>query len=187
MPPLPTFPAPQALRTPRTLLRDWRDDDLPAWCAMNADAQVRRYFPALLDRDAALAEAGRIRAAMAQRGWGLWALEIPGEQAFAGFVGLHVTTIAAPFVPCVELGWRLAPAAWGRGFATEAAQAAVHFGFERLGVDELVAFTTTGNLPSRRVMARLGMHHDPADDFAHPSVEPGHPLRPHVLYRLRRP
>lgn len=183
---LKTWPAPLELRTARTLLRQWKDSDLPAWCAMNADARVRRYFPATLGTEMAVQEAQRIRGAIAQRGWGMWALELPGSLPFAGTVGLHVTTIDAPFVPTVELGWRLAPEAWGRGLATEAAQAAVRFAFEHLGLDEVTAYTAADNLPSQAVMHRLGMQRSPADDFEHPLVEAGHPLRQHRLFRLRR-
>lgn len=183
---LKTWPAPLELRTARTLLRQWKDSDLPAWCALNADARVRRYFPSTLTFEQATQEAQRIRGAIAQRGWGMWALELPGSLPFAGTVGLHVTTIDVPFVPTVELGWRLAPEAWGRGLATEAAQAAVRFAFEHLGLDEVTAYTAVDNLPSQAVMQRLGMHHTTADDFDHPLVEAGHPLRPHRLFRLRR-
>lgn len=183
---LKTWPAPLELRTARTLLRQWKDSDLPAWCAMNADAQVRRYFPSTLSIEQATQEAGRIRAAIAQRGWGMWALELPGSLPFAGTVGLHVTTIDAPFVPTVELGWRLSREAWGRGLATEAAQAAARFAFEHLGLDEVTAYTAADNEPSQAVMRRLGMHHAPEDDFDHPLIEAGHPLRRHRLYRLRR-
>jgi RimJ/RimL family protein N-acetyltransferase len=183
---LKTFPHPLELRTKRTLLRQWKDSDLPDWVAMNADADVRRYFPTRLSEEEALGEVGRMRAAIAQRGWGMWALEIPGQLQVAGTVGLHVTTIDAHFVPCVELGWRLKREAWGQGYATEAAQAAAEFAFRDLGLDEIVAFTTVTNAPSQRVMQRLGMHRDPSDDFDHPRIEAGHPMRPHLLFRLAR-
>ena len=183
---LNTFPHPRELRTMRTLLRQWKDSDLPEWVAMNADPDVRRYFTSRLSEEEALAEVGRMRAAIAQRGWGMWALEIPGQPGIAGTVGLHVTTIEAHFVPCVELGWRLKRQAWGQGCATEAAQAAMAFGFRELGLPELVAFTTATNMPSQRVMKRLGMRRDARDDFDHPRIEPGHPLRPHVLFRMTR-
>lgn len=181
---LPTFGSIVELRSPRTLLRAWRDDDLPAWVAMNADPQVRRWFAAVQTEAEALAEAGRARAAMARRGWGVWALEIPGRLPFAGFVGLSVPAFEAPFMPAVEMGWRLPVAAWGQGWASEAAAAAAAFAFEVLGLDELVAYTAVGNEPSRRVMARLGMRHDEAGDFDHPSLPEGHALRRQVLYRL---
>ena len=181
---LPTFPSPRELRTRRTLLRDWRDSDLPAWVEMNADPEVRRWFSSISTADEALAEAGRVRSQIAQRGWGMWALEIPGVLPFAGFVGLHVPTYEAPFMPAVELGWRLPRVAWGQGWASEAAAAAAAFAFEVLQLDALVACTVPGNAPSRRVMQRLGMSHDPADDFDHPRVPSDHPFHRHVLYRL---
>lgn len=183
---LRTFPHVLELRSPRTLLRAWKDSDLPAWVAMNADPAVRRYFPTLHTEEQALAEAARIRANMAQRGWGVWALQIPGELEFAGFVGLHVPAFDAPFIPAVEMGWRLRREAWGRGWASEAAATAAAFGFDVLGLQELVSYTVPHNEPSRRVMQRIGMSHDVADDFDHPGLDSGHPMRRHVLYRLRQ-
>ena len=182
---LPTFAQPLQLRTRRTLLRQWQDDDVGPWQRMNADPRVRRHFPGLATAQQAQAECDRMRAGIAQRGWGMWVLEIPGRMPFAGTVGLHVTTIAAPFLPAVELGWRLPAEAWGQGYATEAAAAAARFAFERLGLDELVAYTATGNGPSRSVMQRIGMTHDAAGDFDHPGIAADHPLARHVLYRLR--
>jgi ribosomal-protein-alanine N-acetyltransferase len=183
---LKTFPHPLELRTKRTVLRAWKDSDLPAWCEMNADPEVRKHFESTHTEAQALAEAQRARDAMAQHGWGVWALEIPGVHAFAGFVGLIVPTYDAHFVPCVEIGWRLPRMAWGQGYATEAARAAARFAFDVLDQDEIVAITVPGNTPSRKVMERLGMRHDPAGDFDHPRVSEGHPLRRHVLYRLDR-
>ena len=183
---LKTFPAPLELRTRRTLLRQWKDADLPAWAAMNADPEVRRHFPSVQTEDEALDEAGRARALLRQRGWGFWALQIAGVMPFAGVVGLLVTGFEARFVPCVEVGWRLARETWGRGYASEAAAAAAQFAFERLELEEIVAIATESNAPSRRVMERLGMRHDPAGGFDHPRIAEGHPLRRHVLYRLAR-
>ena len=120
-------------------------------------------------------------------GFGLWALEIPGVAPFAGFVGLSVPGFTAPFTPCVEIGWRLAAAHWGRGYATEAARAVLAHAWDVVGLDEVVSFTTAGNDRSRAVMTRIGMRYDPADDFDHPRLPPGHPLRRHVLYRVARP
>jgi RimJ/RimL family protein N-acetyltransferase len=182
---LPTFDGVRELRTQRTLLRQWRDSDLDPWAAMNADAEVRRHFSGVQTRDEAQAEAERIRAALAQRGWGAWALEIPGVCTFAGFVGLMVPAWSAPFTPAVEIGWRLSRSTWGQGYATEAAAAAAAFAFEVLRQSELVAITVPGNLPSRRVMARIGMVHDTDGDFAHPRLPPDHAMSRHVLYRLR--
>ena len=181
---LRTLAHPVELRTARTLLRAWKDSDLPAWVAMNADARVRRHFPSVLTEDEALAEAGRIRDNLRRRGWGVWALEIPGTLPFAGFVGLHVPAFEAPFMPAVEMGWRLATGAWGHGWAGEAAVAAAAFAFEVLALDELVAYTVPANEPSRRVMQRLGMTHTSADDFNHPGMDISHPMCRHVLYRL---
>jgi RimJ/RimL family protein N-acetyltransferase len=184
---LPTFEGVRELRTARTLLRQWQDSDLEAWVAMNADPAVRRHFSGLLTRDEALGEAGRARISLARRGWGAWALELPGVLPFAGFVGLIVPAWDAHFTPAVEIGWRLPQAAWGRGYASEAAAAAAAFAFGMLGLDELVAITLPGNEPSRRVMSRIGMRHDADGDFAHPRLPADHPMSRHVLYRLRAP
>jgi RimJ/RimL family protein N-acetyltransferase len=184
---LPVFAQPVELHTKRCVLRPWKDSDLAPWCEMNADADVRRYFPSVLTHEQARGEAQRCRDAIAQRGWGMWALEAPGAFAFAGFVGLAVPHYDAPWIPAVEIGWRLPRAAWGQGFATEAAQAALDFGFARLGLGEIVAIAVPSNAPSLRVMDRLGMVRDDGGDFDHPRIEAGHPLRRHVLYRRRRP
>lgn len=181
---LKTYESPVELRTARTLLRQWKDSDLPAWIEMNADADVRRYFPSVLTPDAAAAEAGRIRASIAQRGWGPWALEIPGTLPFAGFVGLLLHNFPAHFMPAVEIGWRLTRNAWRQGYATEAAQAAMQFAFEDLDLPELVSMTVPDNAPSQAVMKRLGFTHNAADDFEHPRVEEGSKFKHHVLYRL---
>lgn len=174
------------LRTARLLLREWRDEDLAPFAKLNADPQVMRYFPAVLDRSASDAMAVRIRARLAVDGWGLWAVEVPGVAPFIGFVGLARPRFESHFAPGVEVGWRLARTHWGRGYAPEAAREALRFGFADLGLDEIVSFTTTANLPSRRVMEKIGMSRDPSDDFEHPDLPPGHPKRVHVLYRLAR-
>lgn len=184
---LPTFGSPVELHTRRCVLRQWQDSDLVPWAEMNADAEVRRFFPDVLDAERAGAEASRCRDAIAQRGWGMWALEIPGTFRFAGFVGLNVPHYDAPFVPAVEIGWRLPRAAWGQGFATEAAQAALEFAFDRLALREVIAIAVPANAASLRVMERLGMHRDTTGDFAHPRVDAGHPLCRHVLYRTAAP
>ncbi len=153
---------------------------------MNADPEVMRYFPDRMTREQSDALVDRICAHIDANGWGLWAVEVVGGAPFIGFVGLSAARFEAPFTPAVEVGWRLTPTAWGRGYATEAARAAVAYGFEELALDEIVSFTTVANTPSRRVMERLGMTRDPADDFEHPRVPEGDRTRPHVLYRLRR-
>jgi 3-dehydroquinate dehydratase/shikimate dehydrogenase len=175
------------LRTGRLRLRSWRDSDRDAFAAMNADPRVMRYFPALLSRDKSDALAGIIAAHVDEHGWGLWAVEIPGVSPFAGYVGLARPWFEAHFTPAIEIGWRLAPDFWGHGYATEGARAALAFAFDRLQLAEVVSFTTVTNMPSRRVMERIGMTHDETDDFDHPALPLGHPLRRHVLYRVRRP
>ncbi len=174
------------LRTSRLLLRRWRDDDREPFAALNADPLVMEHFPAPLRREESNVLVDRIERGLEERGWGLWAVEVPGTAAFVGFVGLNPAMFDAPFTPAVEVGWRLARDHWGHGYATEGARAALGFGFETLALDEIVSFTTHGNARSRRVMERLGMRHDPADDFDNPNVPEGSPLRPHVLYRLHR-
>jgi RimJ/RimL family protein N-acetyltransferase len=174
------------MRTERLWLRPWRDEDVEPFAALNADPRVMEHFPALLSRQETEALVARIREHFARHGWGLWAVEVPGEAPFIGFVGLNPVTFQAHFTPAVELGWRLAPAHWGRGYATEGARAALEVAFLRLGLPEVVSFTVPANVRSRRVMEKLGLHRSPADDFEHPRLPEGHPLRRHVLYRLRR-
>jgi RimJ/RimL family protein N-acetyltransferase len=175
-----------SIQTPRLLLRPWRDADLEPFAAMNADPIVMEFFPKLLDRGESDAAVSRIREHFATRGFGLWAVEVPGVAEFIGFVGLAVPRFEAHFTPCVEIGWRLARAHWGRGYATEAARAALEFGFEDLALDEIVSFTVPANVRSRAVMERIGMTRSPDDDYDHPALPEGHPLRRHVLYRASR-
>lgn len=175
------------LVTERLILRPWRDEDLAPFAAMNADAEVMRHFPATLSRAESDAMVGRAREHLATRGFGNWAVEVPGVTPFAGFIGLNVPRFEAHFMPCVEIGWRLARESWGKGYATEGARAALTFGFDTLKLPQIVSFTAVDNHPSRRVMARLGMRHEPADDFDHPALPEGHRLRRHVLYRLVAP
>jgi len=168
------------IQTERLVLREWREGDREPWAAMNADPVVREFFPTVLTRDESDEAFDRISAALASRGWGLWAVEHEGS--FLGFTGL-----AQPdFRPEREIGWRLARSSWGHGYATEAARAVLDFAFTELDLPEVVSFTTVGNVRSRAVMERIGMVHEPENDFEHPAIEPGHPQRPHVLYRIRR-
>ena len=175
------------LRTERLRLRQWTERDREPFARLNADARVMEYFPAPLSTLESDALAGTIESHIEQNGWGLWAVEIPGVTSFAGFTGLSRPRFEAHFTPCVEVGWRLDRAFWGRGYATEGALAALRFGFETLGLDEMVSFTTASNTASRRVMERIGMTHDPVDDFDYPGWPVGHNLRRHVLYRKRNP
>lgn len=174
------------LVTARLRLRRWRDEDRAPFAALNADPRVTEHFVSALDRAESDALVTHFEAHFDQRGFGLWAVEAPGVAAFVGFVGLAVPSFQSHFTPCVEIGWRLAAEFWGRGYATEAARAALAFGFEALALGEIVSFTVPDNWRSRRVMGRLGMTRSPADDFEHPRLPEGHPLRPHVLYRLPR-
>jgi RimJ/RimL family protein N-acetyltransferase len=169
----------------RLKLRPWCDDDLAPFAALNADPRVMEHFPKALDRAESDARAAQIRDDFDRLGFGLWAVEVPGVAPFIGFVGLNIPKFDAWFTPCLEIGWRLAHEHWGYGYATEAAQAALRFAFEDLHRDEVVSYTVPANLRSRRVMERLGMTHSPDEIFEHPKLEPGHPLRLHVLYRLR--
>jgi RimJ/RimL family protein N-acetyltransferase len=178
-------PVPE-LRTERLLLRAWRDEDLAPYAAMCADPRVMEHFPSTLRREESAAQVETFRRHFAERGFGLWAVEVPGVARFIGFTGLAVPRFETHFTPCVEVGWRLAAEHWGHGYATEAARAAVGFGFERQGLGALVSFTVPANMRSRRVMEKLGFTHDPAEDFDHPHLLEGHPLRRHVLYRLSR-
>ena len=174
------------LRTERLLLRRWRDDDRERFAALNADAAVTEFLPAQLTRAESDAFVDRIEAGFEQNGFGLWAVEVPGDSPFVGFVGLSRPSFDAHFTPAVEVGWRLAAAHWGNGYATEGGRAALAFGFEVLALDEIVSFTVAANNRSRAVMERLGLSREPADEFDHPVLPLGSPLRAHVLYRIRR-
>jgi RimJ/RimL family protein N-acetyltransferase len=178
---------PASLRTSRLLLRAWRDEDIAPFAEMSADPAVMEYLLPLSDRWLSPeAWAARKRAHWDEHGFGQWVVEIPGEASFIGVVGLETVGYEAPFTPAVEAAWRLAQPYWGHGYATEAARAALDYGFGELGLDEIVALTVPANRRSRRVMERLGMTRSPEDDFDHPRVPAG-PLRRHVLYRLRNP
>jgi RimJ/RimL family protein N-acetyltransferase len=170
--------------TPRLLLRQWRDDDLDAWAALNADPSVREFFDGVLTREQARDSLGRFRDEITERGWGWWAIEVRTTGELAGMAGLDPVGEGLPFHG-VEIGWRLARPAWGQGYATEAARAVLGYGFETLALPEILAIAAAGNVRSHAVMERLGMTHDPADDFDDPTEPP--PLRRSVLYRLRNP
>ncbi|NET38211.1 MAG: GNAT family N-acetyltransferase [Cyanothece sp. SIO1E1] len=172
------------LQTQRLRLRSWQQSDREPFAQLNADAEVMKYFPATLSRSESDALVERIERHHRAHGFGLWAVEVLSTAAFIGFVGLNVPTFQAHFTPTIEVGWRLARAFWGKGYATEAARSAINYGFEVVGLNEIVAFTAQSNLRSIAVMRRLGMTYQPADDFDHPSLPSGHALQRHVLYRL---
>jgi ribosomal-protein-alanine N-acetyltransferase len=172
------------LTTERLVLRGWTDADKAPFAAMNADPRVMELFPSVLSTEDSDALIARTMAAFREEGFGLWAVERRRDRALLGFVGLAAPAWEAAFTPCVEIGWRLAFDAWGHGYATEAGRAVLEFAFERLRLGEVVSFTSGVNRRSRAVMERLGMSRDAADDFDHPRLPAGHPLRRHVLYRL---
>lgn len=180
--------APIELHTHRLWLRRWRDEDRAPFAALNADAEVMRWFPSTQSREASDASIDFWLAQFAAQGWSNWAVRLcdgAGDAAFVGFVGLSVPRRVLPCSPCVEIGWRLARAHWSRGYASEAAEAALQVAFERLQLPEIVSFTALGNQRSRAVMQRIGLH-DTGEDFDHPALPAGHPLQRHCLYRITR-
>jgi RimJ/RimL family protein N-acetyltransferase len=174
------------LHTSRLRLRAWRDEDLPLFAELNADREVMEHLLGPLTRWQSDALVGRITEHFLREGFGFWAVEAPGVSGFIGMVGIGIPGYTAPFTPCVEVGWRLGRQYWGQGFATEAARAALEFGFETADLPEIVALTVPSNARSRAVMAKLGMVRAASDDFDHPLVPSGHPLKRHVLYRLSK-
>lgn len=173
------------LTTERLILRPWRESDLEPFAAMNADPEVMRFFPRRLDREQSDAMAHRLSQFLDENGWGLWAVEVPDVAPFIGFIGLAPPPFEAHFTPAVEVGWRLDKAYWGRGYAPEGARAVLDYAFGTLGLDEVVSMTIAPNEPSQRVMRKLGLTRDPADDFDHPNLPDWHHQR-HVLYRITR-
>lgn len=173
------------ISTARLTLRQWKAADLAPFAALNADAMVMAYFPSVLERAASDAMADRIETGIRERGWGLWATELKSTNEFIGFIGLTIPIAPFPYLPCVEIGWRLARPFWGQGYATEGANAVLGVGFGQLGLDEILSFTALSNMRSRAVLERIGMH-TRGETFDHPRVAEGSPLRPHCLYRLAR-
>lgn len=177
------------INTKRLILRSWTANDLEPFAKLNADPRVRQYFPQLLSREESDASAAWLSAHIEKSGWGLWAASLLETGEFIGFIGLQNVHFSAPFNqyrPCVEIGWRLSFPHWGQGYATEGARAALKYGFEVLDLPEIVSFTAVENQRSRHVMEKIGMHHSAEDDFDHPNIVEGHPLRRHVLYRLEK-
>ena len=172
--------------TSRLILRHWREEDRQPWAELGADPEVMQHFPKTLTREESDAFVDGVGAALEERGWGLWAVEERETGRFLGFTGLNVPHFEAHFTPAVEIGWRLRRDAWGSGFATEAARGVLTVAFDDLELPEVVSFTAVPNERSQAVMRRLGMTHDPAEDFDHPVLAEDSPLRRHVLYRLRR-
>lgn len=173
-----------AFQTPRLLLRQWKDSDREPFSEMSSDSRVMEHFPSTLSRPESDAVADKISSLINERGWGFWALEEKSSGKFLGFTGLHVPIPELPFSPCVEIGWRLMYSAWGRGFASEAASKALEVAFERIKLEEVVAFATVGNFRSHKVMERIGMKKD--YEFEHPGLDLNSPHRRHILYRISR-
>lgn len=173
------------ITTKRLVLRQWQEKDLEPFAKLNADPRVREYFPSLMTREESDELAHRFSRHIEQSGWGFWAAALIETGEFIGFIGLEKVPFQAPFTPAVEIGWRLAFEYWGKGYATEGAKAALRYGFEKLHLREIVAFTVPTNLRSQAVMKKIGMHSDPKDDFNHPKVADGHPLKRHVFYKIR--
>lgn len=179
-------PCPNEIRTDRLILRRWREEDWPLYARLNADEHVMRYFPKTRNREESDSEARWLDQRFTLDGFGPWAVEAPGVAPFIGFVGAWRITRELPFTPAVEIGWRLDQPYWGKGYAVEAAKAALRDVFARTDLPEIVAYTTKQNGPSRRVMEKLGMSYDEAEDFDYPLFADEHPLRRSVLYRLPR-
>jgi RimJ/RimL family protein N-acetyltransferase len=173
-------------RTNKLILRRWRASDRLPFAQLNADSRVMKFFPRPLSAQESDLLVDQIESDFEQHGFGLCAAELVENHAFIGFIGLAVPSFSAHFTPCVEIGWRLSAEYWGRGLATEGAREIVRQAFDVHGLQELVSFTVPANVQSRRVMEKLGMTHHPDDDFNHPRLPEGDPLRRHVLYRLRR-
>ena len=174
------------LATPRLLLRRWRQEDRLPFARLNADPAVMAFFPARLSPEESDRFIERIEEHFERHGFGLWAAQLRESPGCIGYIGLWTLSFEAHFTPAVEIGWRLAAEHWGRGLATEGAREVLRWGFEEAGLDEIVSCTAVANSRSRRVMEKIGLTHDPRDDFDHPGLPEGHPLRRHVLYRLRR-
>lgn len=174
------------IETSRLILRRWKPSDSQPFHAMNSDPSVMEFLPKLMSREESDAMIARIEEHFEKHKFSWWALEVKKTGEFIGFTGLVIPKFETHFTPCVEIGWRLAKAHWKQGFATEAAHAALQFGFSVIGLDEIVSLTVPANKPSRAVMERLGMQRNPNDDFDHPKLPEGDPLRRHVLYRLKK-
>ena len=176
------------IETERLILRAFRETDREAFAAINGDPRVGAWLGGVIDRAASDAMLDRINAHIQETGWGLWAAERKADARLIGFVGLSTVKAGAlPIGPAIEMGWRLAPEAWGGGFATEGAQAALDWGFDHIDTSEIIAFTATTNLASQAVMRRIGLAPDPGRDFDHPRLAEDHPLRRHVVFAARRP
>lgn len=172
------------IETPRLILREWKETDIPFFATMNADPEVMECFPKTLSYQETIEFVERIRSRFEKSGYGLYAAELKKDSSFIGFIGFSVPAFESYFTPCVEIGWRLCREFWGNGYAPEGAAACLRLGFEKFGFEKVYSFTAEHNVKSIRVMEKIGLVKD--GEFDHPKVEPGHPLRRHVLYRITR-
>ncbi len=170
------------LETKRLVLRHWLEEDIAPWIAMNQDPEVMEFFPSLLTEDAAREMAARLQNKLETADRGLWAVEVKGGERFIGFIGLSIQDLGLPFTPCTEIGWRLKRSAWGHGYATEGAKAALRFGLEKLDLETIYSFTAEKNLRSQAVMERIGLIRRPELSFAHPRIDPESPLSAHLTF-----
>jgi len=175
---------PEKLETDRLILRQWRDQDIAPFSDLNADPIVMEHFPKVATRAETEAYVAKFRRHFDQNKFGLWATEIKESGQFIGFIGLQIPPFEASFMPAVEIGWRLAKEHWGKGYAPEGACEILRDSFERIGLKEVISMTATTNLKSMRVMEKIGMTRDPAEDFDHPMIAKGDRLQRHVLYRI---
>ena len=178
------MPAP-TLKTERLILRQWKQEDLPLFAKMNGDGRVMEFFPSVLSEKESNSLAEKIQHELQEKNYGLWAVEVIDGPSFIGFVGLHYQDFTAPFTPCIEIGWRLGYEYQGKGYAFEAAKKVIQYAFNTLKLKEIVSFTTPNNKRSWGLMEKLGMNHNPADDFHHTKLPKDHPLGFHILYRLK--
>ena len=173
------------LKTKRLIIRQWKKKDVSDFAEMSRDPLVMEYFPELLSEQQSAEVADKIQALIQQRGWGFWAVELPEQARFIGFAGLHIPKDSLPCSPCVEIGWRLASSYWNKGYATEAANAALRYAFSTLQLDEVVSFTSLKNIRSQSVMQKIGMQNS-GRNFHHPDIDIEHPLSEHVLYTITK-
>lgn len=175
----------QILKTERLILRPWIDEDYYRFAEISGDKAVMEFYPNLQTTEDSFLMAAKIQSLIVERGWGFWAVEIPEQEPFIGFVGLHRPKDNLPFTPCVEIGWRIAQAHWGKGFATEAANASLNYAFTVLNLKDVVSFTAIPNERSQRVMKKIGMTNTKSN-FMHPDIDSSHPLAEHVLYKITK-
>jgi [ribosomal protein S5]-alanine N-acetyltransferase len=172
------------IETSRLTLREWQESDYEPYIALNADIQVMEFLPSVLTREQTLTQIGRISGAIGENGYGFFAVERKDNGQFIGFTGLNYVTFESDFTPCTEIGWRLSRANWDQGFATEAAKACLEFGFGKLGLNDIYAFTAFGNRRSENVMKKIGM--EKTGTFDHPLVTDGSALKTHLLYKVSK-